>query len=72
MESYNSKFLSIKEFASRLNLHANTVRRAILQGSVITIRIGMGKRATYRIPIGEIERFIVKGVEESKERNLKK
>jgi excisionase family DNA binding protein len=51
----DSEFYSIKELAVVLNVHINTVRRAIKKGHLIAIRIGDTKRSPYRISKKSIE-----------------
>lgn len=60
MVESETKFLSIKEFAAKLGVHHHTVRRAIIAGNVIAIRIG----TTYRIPFAEIERILDESLED--------
>ena len=55
----NKDFLSIIEFAEVLNLHPNTVRRAIKNGRISAFKVGAGKKASYRIPRSEIQRLAV-------------
>jgi len=50
-----SEFYSIKELAVVLNVHSNTIRRAIKKGHLIAIRIGDGRRSPYRISKKSIE-----------------
>ena len=50
-------FLSVKEFASYIGVHYNTVIRSIRNGKLNAFRIGAGKRACYRIPKAEIHRI---------------
>lgn len=52
------EFISVKEFASKLKLHPNTIRKAIKEKRIDAIRIGMSDRSTYRIPITEIPRMM--------------
>jgi excisionase family DNA binding protein len=52
-------FLSILEMASILDLHPNTIRRAIRNGRINAFKIGAGKKASYRIPRSEIQRLSV-------------
>lgn len=67
-------FLSVKEFASYIGVHYNTVIRAIKSGKLGAFRIAYGKRACYRIPKAEIHRIalydldkrILKIIEEKK------
>lgn len=57
MMSSNDVFYSIKEFACKLKVHPNTIRRAIKSGKISSIKIGTGKRPVYRIPYSEIGRM---------------
>jgi excisionase family DNA binding protein len=50
-------FLTIDEFANKLNIHSNTVRRCIKKGKIQAIDMGNGKKKTYRIPKSEIQRL---------------
>jgi excisionase family DNA binding protein len=52
------EFYSINEFASKLGVHPNTVRRAIKCGRIGALRLGNEKTGRYRIPHSEIERII--------------
>jgi len=52
-----NEYLSVKEFASKLRIHYNTVIRAIKSGRLNAVRIGAGKKATFRIPASEIHRI---------------
>lgn len=56
-------FLTIIEFAEKLKVHPNTIRRAIKSGRLSAVRIGSGKRATYRIPLSEINRIAIMDLE---------
>lgn len=51
------EFLSIKEFASKIGVHPNTIRRAIKNGRLSACDIGTGKKHLYRICKTEIERI---------------
>ena len=55
MEEEN--FLSIDGFAKKINVHPNTVRRAIKRGKLQAINVGTAKKALYRIPYSEIHRI---------------
>lgn len=57
------EFLSIKEFAFKLGLHPNTVRRSIKSGRLSAVRIGGGCKAVYRIPCCEINRLALHNLE---------
>jgi len=50
-------FYSIKEFASKLGVHGNTIRRAIKNGRIQAFRVGIGVKSIYRIPYSEINRI---------------
>lgn len=51
------EFLSIKEFARKLGVHSNTIRRAIKSKRISALRIGTGNRAVYRIANTEVLRM---------------
>lgn len=50
-------FYSIKEFASKLHVHPNTIRKAIKIGYINALRTGNGKKSSYRIPNTEIQKL---------------
>jgi excisionase family DNA binding protein len=54
-----SDFLSIKEFASKVGLHHNTVRRLIKSCKISAVNIGSGKYSYFRIPKSEIGRLAI-------------
>lgn len=56
-------FLSIKEFAAKIGMHPNSVRRSIKVGKLIAIRISDGKRAAYRIPITQLHVLAIYNME---------
>lgn len=58
-ESMQKDFLSINEMAMVLDLHPNTIRRAIKNARISAFKVGFGKKASYRIPKSEIERLAV-------------
>jgi excisionase family DNA binding protein len=47
-------FLTIKEFAIELNLHYNTVLRAIRSGRINAFRVTDAPKGAFRIPRTEI------------------
>jgi len=51
------EFYSVKEFAVLIGVHYNTVIRSIKNGKLNAFRIGIGKKATYRIARIEINRI---------------
>ena len=51
------EFYSIKEFAYILDVHPNTIRRAIKSGRISALRIGNQFRPIYRIARSEISRM---------------
>ena len=71
-DTKESEYISVKEFASKLGLHYNTVLRSIKKGRLNAVRIGHGIKSAYRIPVSEIgriswcdmEKFINRVVEE--------
>jgi excisionase family DNA binding protein len=60
----NEKYFSIKEFALKLNVHPNTIRRAIKSAKISALKIGSGKRSVYRIAYSEIGRMAKFDLEE--------
>lgn len=59
-----SDFFSIKEFAIKVAVHPDTVRRSIKSGKISAFKIGSGKRARYRIAKSEINRIALFDLEE--------
>ncbi len=57
------EFLSVKEFASMINVHYNTVLRAIKSGKLNAFRIGQGKKCAYRISKSETNRIALYDLE---------
>lgn len=58
------EYLSVKEFASKMKLHYNTVLRAIKTGKLNAVRIGSGKKATFRIASSEVNRIALCDLEQ--------
>jgi len=50
-------FYSIKQFAAKIGVHPNTVRRSILKGKLSAIKVGTGRKCFYRISKTEIQRI---------------
>jgi excisionase family DNA binding protein len=44
------EFLSVQEVAARLNVHPETIRRKIAEGSIPAVRLGDARNASLRIP----------------------
>lgn len=53
----DKEFFTIMEFADKLRIHPNTVRKAIKDGRIQAFRTGLGARSEYRIPITEVTRI---------------
>lgn len=53
-------YLTIVEFAALLKMHPNSIRSAIKRKTLKSIKIGIGKNASYRIPLSELERLETK------------
>ncbi len=64
-------YYSIKEFAVKLSIHSNTVRRAIKSGRIIAFQVGSGKKSTYRIAHSEIGRIALFDMKELIRKMLK-
>lgn len=56
-------FLTVKEYAYLLGIHANTVRRSIKTGRLHAFKVGSGKRSEFRIPRTEINRMAFEDLE---------
>lgn len=63
IEDENVSFYTIVEFALKIRVHPNTVRRAIKSGRINAFRVGAGKRSSYRIPKDEINRMALVDLE---------
>lgn len=68
----NKDFLSIIEFAAKLGLHPNTIRRMIHIHRINAMRIGKAKNSSFRIHISEINRIAQFDLEEVIEREVEK
>lgn len=58
-----SEFLTIQEYAKRVKVHPDTVRKAIRCGYINAFRATSGKKAPFRIPMTEIERLMIMRME---------
>lgn len=72
MERKENDFLSIKEFASLLNVHPNTIRRSIKRGRISAFKVGGIKKSIYRIARSEAARMAVCDMEEMIEKIIEK
>jgi len=50
-------FYTIVEFAVRLGVHPNTVRKSIQEGRIVGFKVGVGKNSSYRISHSEFARM---------------
>ena len=71
-DKVGNDFLSIKEFAILLNVHPNTIRRAVKSGRINAFKVGYGKKGIYRIAKTEINRIAIFDLEEIIERIIEK
>lgn len=51
------EFFTVTEFANKLRIHENTVRKAIKNGRIQAFKVGDGSRSSYRIPNTEVQRL---------------
>lgn len=72
MNGNECDFLSIKEFASKIGVHPNTIRRGVKSGRISAFRVGGGKRSSYRIAKSEVNRLALFDMEEMIERMIAK
>jgi excisionase family DNA binding protein len=55
--SEQKNFLTVCEFAEKIRVHPNTIRRAIQKGRIQAFRTGEGLKSSYRIPNTEVQRL---------------
>lgn len=60
------EFFTIDEFAKKIKMCPQTVRRAIKSGKIYAIRPSVGIKSPYRIPESELERLQVQALCERK------
>ncbi len=53
----NKDFLSVLEFAKELQVHPNTIYKAIRKGRINAFRVSGGDKGAWRIPRAEITRI---------------
>ena len=53
----STDFLSINELADELNVHPNTIYKAVRCGRIHAFRVSQGTKAAWRIPRTEITRL---------------
>lgn len=66
-----NEYYTIKQFAEKLGVHPNTVRRAIKSGRIAAFRVGSGQKASFRIPHNEISRIALFDLKEMIENIIK-
>jgi len=57
MQFDQKPFYTIVEFAVRLGVHPNTVRKSIKEGRIAAFKVGLGKKSCYRIADSEFHRM---------------
>jgi len=57
MKEEDNAYLSIKDFAKRLRVHPNTIRKAIKTGYINAFRVGNSIKSSWRIPTSEIHKL---------------
>lgn len=67
-----SDFLSVKEFAAKVGVHPNTIRRSIKCGRISAFKIGSGKKSIYRIAKTEVNRIALFDMEQMIEKIIEK
>ncbi len=53
------EFLSVDEFAEKVRMCPQTIRKAIRKGKINAFRPGIGIKGPYRIPETEIDRILI-------------
>ena len=51
------KFYTIQEFSDLLRIHPNTIYKSVKNGRIQAMRIGEGRRSSYRISSNELSRL---------------
>ncbi len=59
-------YLTVEEFANRIKMHPQSVRKSIKEGKIFASRPSIGKRGPFRIAESELERLHVQGMCEKK------
>jgi excisionase family DNA binding protein len=59
-------YLTVEEFAHRIKMHPQSVRKSIKEGKIYASRPSMGKRGPFRIAESELERLHVQSMCEKK------
>lgn len=59
------EYFTVKEFAKKLKVGPQSIRRAIQKGRILAFRPGVGKKAPWRISATELGRISVMGFEET-------
>lgn len=67
-----SDYLSVKEFAAKLGVHPDTIRRSIRRGRISAFKVGGGKKSIFRIPSTEANRMALFDMEEMIDRIIEK
>lgn len=67
----HNDFFTIQEIADMMRVHHTTIRNAIKVGHINAFRIGMGKRASWRIPRSELQRLTESNMEDVIEKIIK-
>lgn len=52
-----NEFMTVMEFANKMRIHPNTVRKAIKDGRIQAVKVGAGNRSQYRISSTELGRI---------------
>ena len=53
----HNDYLTIVQFAAKIQMHPNSVRRLIRMGKLQGVNMGSGNRKIYRIPESELSRL---------------
>jgi excisionase family DNA binding protein len=60
------EYFTVEEFAAKIKMHPNTVRRAIKKGKIYAMRPSTGIKSPYRVPESELERLQLQSICETK------
>ena len=72
MKTEDKDFYTINEFAEKLSVHPNSVRKAVKSGRISAVRLSGTERAMYRISHSELGRLVAVDIDEMINKEIEK